>query len=198
MIDFGFGVTLGPLDSRYREHIRQWRNDSRVWQWCRQHKLISDWDQEHWFEGQARDPSIQMYAIVVENKIAGVCGFTSIDLINRRAEFSLYIDPELGGKGIATRAIKTLFAHGFRNWGFNSIWGETFDGNPAARLFSRIGMTKDGVRRQFYFRDGKFIDAHLYSFLSSEFSILFPIGDDSGSEKRSTSFIDLPRYAHPS
>jgi RimJ/RimL family protein N-acetyltransferase len=168
MIQGRDGVNLGPLDEKYVETIRAWRNDPRVWSWCRQYKPISDFEQSRWFENQSKDPSIQMYAVLADDKIAGVCGFTSIDLINRRAEFSLYICPDMTQQHFGTKALKLLFSHGFKQWGFNSIWGETFDGNPAVKLFESLGMTKEGSRRQFYFRNGAFLDAHLYSVLASE------------------------------
>ena len=168
MIDHGHGVVLGPLDLESAEHVRKWRNDPRVWMWCRQFKPISDLEQDLWFDRQVKDPTIQMYSILVDGLLAGVCGFTSIDLINRRAEFSLYVDPEVSGRGIGTKALQTLISHGFKQWGFHSIWGETFDGNPAANIFKKLGMKHEGIRRDFYFRDGKFIDAHLYSILEKD------------------------------
>lgn len=170
MIDYGYGVTLGPLNSEHKDTIRSWRNDARVWKWCRQFKPISDLEQGRWLENQSKDPSVQMYSVLFDNQIQGVCGFTSIDLINRRAEFSLYINPDMGKKGLGERALKTLLAHGFKNWGFNCIWGETFQGNHALKLFERVGMKVEGERRKFYFRDGKFINCTLVSILASEWA----------------------------
>lgn len=163
-------TTLGPLDSSHLEKIRSWRNDIRVRKWCRQHSFISDIDQSRWFERVSNDPTIKMFGVYAGSEIVGVCGLTSIDLVNRRAEFSLYIGPEHHGNGYGTLALVALFSHGFHNWGLNTIWGESFDDNPAMKTFEKIGMKKDGIRRQFYFRDGKFINAHLYSITRDEFS----------------------------
>jgi RimJ/RimL family protein N-acetyltransferase len=99
----------------------------------------------------------------------GVCGLTSIDLYNRHAEFSLYIAPQLQGDGLGTRALKTLLAYGFKTLGLNSIWGETFQGNHALKMFEQMGFKIEGSRRDFYFRDGKYIDAVLVSMQASEF-----------------------------
>jgi ribosomal-protein-alanine N-acetyltransferase len=93
----------------------------------------------------------------------GVCGLTSMDLINRRAEFSLYIGPEFQGQGFGKNALKTLLAHGFRNYGLNRIWGESFEGNPAIAMFESLGFEPEGIRKEFYFKGGKFIDAYLFS-----------------------------------
>lgn len=168
MIDFGQGVTLAALDTEHLPKLRRWRNDPRVWKWCRQMTPISDQDQRDWFDRQSKNATIQMYTVTVENDVVGVCGFTSIDLVNRRAEFSVYINPDKFGLGLGTRTLKTLFRHGFEQWGFNVIWGETFQGNEAAGLFKKLGMTNEGTRRDFYFRNGKFIGADLYSIRASE------------------------------
>lgn len=164
-------VTLAPLDSTALDKIRAWRNDHRIWQWCRQNDLITDVSQKAWFERVSKDSSTKMYLIrrVVGDHAEdlGVCGLSGIDLLNRRAEFSIYVDPSKHKQGIGRAALGLLLRHGFLNYGLNVIWGETFDGNPAYKLFEALGFEKEGTRRQFYMRDGRFIDAHLYS-ISSE------------------------------
>lgn len=169
-------LSLAPLDSSDMYYVRSWRNDYRIWKWCRQNDFISDADQMRWFEAQAKDPTIKMYKIVIaftkegkdEILPVGVCGLTSIDQTNRRAEFSLYIAPAFQGKDFGQKALECLLTHGFKNLGLNVIWGEVFDGNPALKLFESIGFKHEGIRRDFYFRDGKFIDAHLISIKACE------------------------------
>jgi RimJ/RimL family protein N-acetyltransferase len=154
--------------------VRSWRNDYRIWQWCRQNDFISDADQARWFEAQSKDPSIKMYKVLVQVEGSdkatgvGVAGFTSIDMTNRRAEFSLYIAPSAQGNGLGKKALSCLLTHGFKNLGFNVIWGEVFAGNPALAKFEQLGFVHEGCRRDFYFRNGKFIDAHLISMRASE------------------------------
>lgn len=170
MVNFGHGVrlsTLGKLSEVGR--IRSWRNDHRIWKWCRQNDILTHAAHDAWFNRIEHDPTIKMYSILtIEDELVGVCGLTSIDMLNRRAEFSLYIDPNLHGRGIGTRALQTLVSHGMSNIGLNSIWGESFEGNPAVRMFQNLGFKHEGIRREAYFREGKFIDAHLYSILFSD------------------------------
>lgn len=170
MIDYGFGVSLGPVDRAHLERMRAWRNDPRIFSWCRQNGQISDLDQERWFEKQNSDPSIRMFLIYGESQTLpiGVCGLTSIDLVNRRAEFSLYIAPDKQQMGFGRAALKTLLHWGFKMLGLNIIWGETYEGNPARSLFESLGFKYEGTRREFYYRDGKFTDAHLLSLRSDE------------------------------
>lgn len=148
-----------------------WRNDPRVFSWCRQHDLINEINHLGWFEKSSVDPTIKMYSIKksCDKSLVGICGFTSIDLINRRAEFSLYIGPEHWGNSLGLKALGVLCEHGFCSYGFNIIWGETFDKNPAIKTFESLGFKREGTRREFYFKNGKFIDAHLYSLKKDEF-----------------------------
>lgn len=171
MIYHGHGVSLGPIDRKHLELMRTWRNNPKIWAWCRQNTLITDLAQEQWYARQSNDPTVRMFMINDERgQPAGVCGFTSIDWVNRRAEFSLYIGPEKHGNGFGKLGLQTLLAYGFKTMGLNCIWGETFDGNPAAKTFEEVGMKKEGTRREFYYRDGRFIGCHLYSILASEWS----------------------------
>lgn len=168
MISYGNGVSLGPLDVSDCELIRSWRNQRAVWQWCRQNDLISDITQQGWYEAQNQDRSIHMYMIHSNGMKVGVCGLTSHCPNARRAEFSLYIAPEHQRNGYARAALKTLFTHGFKNLNLHSIWGESFDGNPAIELFRSLGMQYEGARRDHYFKDGKYLNANLFSILEHE------------------------------
>lgn len=179
MIDFGYGASLREIDRSDTHDIRYWRNDPKIYKWCRQNSLISDIQQERWFEAQSKDHTMKMYGIVesgkrdpnydsAEGPLCGVCGLTSIDLYSRRAEFSIYTAPNSQKRGIGKAALQTLVSHGFFDLGLNSIWGETFESNPASAMFEKVGFKKEGTRREFYFKGGKFIDAHLYSILASE------------------------------
>lgn len=165
------GVSLEIIKASDFSKLLVWRNNPRIFKWCRQNDLIDEAQHSKWFDSHADDKSIKMYAIHDEAQTVGVCGLTSIDLVNQRAEFSLYIAPEHHGRGLGERGLKLLLWHGFNAYPLNIIWGESFDGNRAIDTFKRVGFKQEGVRRDFYFRDGKFIDAHLFSIKRDEVKI---------------------------
>jgi len=152
--------------------ILEWRNNYDIFKWCRQNDFISDASQREWFNKQHNDPTIRMYRIVWSKKenaewkkfLAGVCGLTSIDWIVRKAEFSLYIGTEFQGQNFGEIALDLLLDHGFHNLNLNLIWGEVIDGNPALKKFLQTGFEYEGKRRNFYYKDGEYLDAHLISF----------------------------------
>lgn len=167
---------LGPMfEARNHDNIRSW---------CRQVGLLNFDNHVDWYEKQRKDSSIKMFSIKVNNIFIGVCGLTSIDLINRHAEFSLYIIPSEQRKGYAREALKKLLYFGFYELGLNLIWGETFDTNPALKLFLETGFSIEGKRRDFYFKNGHFIDAHLVSIKRSEYDAIFvsPSFDSSSGD----------------
>lgn len=171
MIDYNFEVELHPIEDDYHlELMRLARNDPEIRMWCRQVGLISQRDQKKWFERQNDDPTMQMFQITdCECALLGVCGLTSIDHINSRAEFSCYILPEEQGNGYCTKALKTLFSYGFYQLNLNQIWGEVFQGNPALKIFKeKLGMTEDGILRNFYYKNSVYINAHRVSIMRNE------------------------------
>lgn len=165
-------LELKALDRAHVAQARAWRNLWAVWQWTRQNDLISDLEQERWYERQSTDPTVRMYAVVMKvgaaETLVGVAGLTSIDWPNRRAEFSLYIGPEHQKNGHGRAALATLLMHAFQNLGLHQVWGETFHGNPALKLFGEMGFTLDGKRREAYWKDGTWIDSYMISILEGE------------------------------
>lgn len=176
MISFGQEIYLGCIRTQDLETMRRERNSWEIRQWCRQVGLINVEDQEAWHEQILADPSIQMFSVYKGNSEdtspLGVCGLTSLNFVSRNAEFSTYIFKNQQNKGYGKKALKTLFCHGFYNLNLHLIWGETFDGNPAALIFDKIGMVHEGIRRQFYFKNGHYLDAHLYSITVNEWDTL--------------------------
>lgn len=157
-------ISLGPISETMLPTLREWRNTYSIFKWCRQFEPISEVAHKTWFNTLETDQTKKMYAVHNEAfELIGVCGLTSIDYINSRAEFSLYIGPEFQGKGYGEAALSELLALAFNVLNLNSVWGESFDENPAMEMFERVGFKKDGVRPQFYFREGKYVDAHLFS-----------------------------------
>lgn len=171
MIDYGHGgITLGPISGHDRDKLFSWRNDARVWKWCRQYRTISYEEHDRYWGQMVDRHDCVFFGIYHHKALVGCAGLTSIDHVNSRAEFSLYIAPHCQGRGYSKPALMTLFDWGFSYLNLNQIWGETYEGNIALQVFKGLGMHVDGTRRSFYYRDGKYIDCHLISMLRSEWS----------------------------
>lgn len=168
-------VALGPILSGHFHALFDYRNDEDVRKWCRQNDLLTEEGHRKWFFGHQTDPKIKMYTIInpeaERHDALGVCGLTDLDLVNGRAEFSLYIAPEHQGEGLGKAALQLLVWHGFNAYPLNQIYGESYAGNPAQRMFREVGFKDDGFRREFYYRDGVYVDAYLFSIKKEELKI---------------------------
>lgn len=165
-------VIFTCISEKEKDLLIGWRNNPSIYKWCRQNDLINPAEHDSWFDSVQKDKTIRMYLVRTDaEKPIGVCGLTSIDLINQRAEFSLYIEPDHHGKGLGKDALQLLVWHGFNAYPLQVIWGESFDGNPAIDTFKEVGFKKEGTRRDFYYRDGKHLDAHLFSIKRQEFKV---------------------------
>lgn len=164
----GSGIALSPT---IPAEAMLWRNDYEVRRWCRQYTLIDQGSHEKWLASIVGNPEIKMFSICAAptNLPVGVCGLTSIDRVNQSAEFSLYIKSDDQKKGYGSHALASLLRHGFEDFNLNRIWGETFDGNPAMKMFETLGMKREGTFRKSYFREGRFIDSHIYGLLREDF-----------------------------
>jgi len=152
---------------------RYWRNSRGIFKWCRQYTLRSEEEQSQWLKSIQGNETVKMFSIkdVGGQNDVGVCGLTSIDKQNQKAEFSLYIAQEYQRRGYAKSALYTLLRHGFFDMNLNRIWGETFEGNPAIKLFHKLGMITEGTMRETYYKEGNWLDSHIVSILRKDFVI---------------------------
>ena len=178
MIDFNRGIILASPTLSDKDQFFHWRNDQNIWKWCRQNGPLSKSVHNQYWYNVENSKTDKFFSILGRRgtlgaekdspRLVGCCGLSSVDQANGRAEFSLYIGPEFQNQTFGVRALQSLFDYGFKWQNLNLIWGESFDGNPAMRMFFKLGMVKEGVRRQFYFRNGRYIDAHLFSIKREE------------------------------
>jgi len=164
-------VTLQRIQKKHLPLVMGWRNSDHVRRWSGQEGLISEAQQLAWFERQDDNTNDRYFSICDRsNWPIGVCGLSNVDMVARRAEFSVYIGKESVGKGHSIAALSSLFNYGFMYIGLNMIYGFTFMDNEAAqKLFERVGMKQSGCIRDYYFKRGRFIDAYVYDTTRDDF-----------------------------
>lgn len=165
MIDYGYGVSLAPLKESNLELYRTWRNSDIRFSF-RQTGLLSEADHLAWWEILKKNPSIKMFEVIYQTKCIGVCGLTSIDFINRRAEISSYIGGDFDKE---KEAVLTLCAFGFLELGLNRIWAEVMEFSDKTKLFETLCFDLEGKRHEHYFKCGRFFNSYLYSVSNREF-----------------------------
>ena len=168
----GDKVTFRAIERDDLAQLRDWRNDPEIRTRTREFRLLSMENQERWYNGLHDDKNTIMFAVTNEgNKLIGVVGLTYIDWKNRRAEVSIYIgERDAQGKGYGIDALRTLMKYGFQHVNLHKLYAEIFAFNePSVKLFEKAGFTREGMKREDQFVDGKYWDTYVFSILEKEF-----------------------------
>jgi ribosomal-protein-serine acetyltransferase len=118
-----------------------------------------------------RNSEGQEYAFVIlENEvIVGRIGIYKIDGQNKIGEIGYWIIENAQGKGIITKACKTLLDFCLTELQLNRIEIKCGTGNTKSQeIPKRLHFTEEGILRQAEYINGQFIDLKLFSFLRTD------------------------------
>jgi RimJ/RimL family protein N-acetyltransferase len=130
--------------------------------------------EEAWFERMAADQGKGAYVftacLLADDRPIGDVVLFDLDLVNGSAGLGIMIgEPGDRGRGHGTDMLEALVGFGFASLRLERIWLDVYDINPGARrVYERVGFQHEGVLRHAFFRDGRFVDAHMMSILSGE------------------------------
>ena len=101
--------------------------------------------------------------------IVGIIGYHPIDWQNRSALIGYWISGNSQGKGIMTRACKTLTTYAFKTLQLNRIDIRCATGNvKSCAIPKRLGFTFEGTLREAEWLYDHFVDLHVFSMLAKE------------------------------
>ena len=123
-----------------------------------------------WEEGEAA-----VFAIVLQNgdRQIGNIGLKEINMEHLRAEMGFWIGIDHWGNGYATEAGRAVVDFAFESLELNKVYANHFSTNPASgRVLQKIGMRKEGVRRQHIVRFGETRDLVLYGIVREEWEAM--------------------------
>lgn len=138
---------MTPLSRDDVETIRGWRNDAR--EALRTPFLLTAEMQTDFYDKVVcnRDAPHRYWALVagpedadhlkraVVSTLVGMGGLTNIQWENGLAEISLFIDPDLAGKGLGIAAVDLLLEEAFDRMRLDAVCGECYFCNPAGVNF---------------------------------------------------------------
>lgn len=104
----------------------------------------------------------------VEGKVAGYCGispFRTKPAYSRTAEISIYVDPQMVGKGIGKQLMSEMIHRAIQH-GYHVIVSGITGGNEASfRLHEQFGFQLAGSFKEIGFKFGQWQDVHFYQLL---------------------------------
>lgn len=147
---------------RNRNHLKKWLN------WVNTVQTIND-EIKH-LKTLSQDiytsKSID-FGIWYDNKIIGTISLTNVDRINKIANLEYRLDENYQHKGIITECSKVLIDFAFKKLLLHRIELKILKENFRSKAVGeRLDFEFEGVMRESYYLDGKFLDFELFSKLA--------------------------------
>jgi len=103
--------------------------------------------------------------------LIGQISIHDIDHLNRHAFLGIMIgETEHHGKGYGTEAVRLILDYGFNQLNLHNIMLSVHEDNLAGiACYKKIGFKESGRRREWIFKNGKYIDVIYMDILESEF-----------------------------
>ncbi|MDN7226437.1 GNAT family protein [Planococcus sp. N064] len=153
---------IKPLDLEDRKMLLKWNRDVELKSLIGGVFSASELEHHKWFESKCFSHSEKMWMIynTEKNFSIGAVGLKNIDLINRNAEFYIYIgEKEFLGKNIGTLITKKVLKLAFLNLNLHKVYLQVFSNNPRAiTSYEKVGFVKEGCLKESIFIDGVYYD----------------------------------------
>lgn len=127
-----------------------------------------DFDSIKWWIGFINDAALRFpitelhFVIEVDGRLAGSIGIINIDV--HKAEIGYWLKDEYAGKGIMTTAVALVTDHALQKMNLKRLFAPVLTHNKAsAKVLKKNGFIMEGTLRNFYLKDGKYIDALCYA-----------------------------------
>jgi RimJ/RimL family protein N-acetyltransferase len=163
---------LGP-DDLCGNYIN-WLNDSEVCKYNSHHYFpYAAINAEEFIRNACTSKDRLVLGVILKKKDIhiGNISLQNINYINRNAEFAILMgEKQFWGRGYAKDASFLLIKHGFNELNLHMIHcGTSSENIPMQRLADYLGMKKEGLRREAFYKHGKFIDIIEFGLLKNEF-----------------------------
>lgn len=168
-------IRLRSLTLADLEKTLKWHNMEDISEMYLGHPFPINLEMEHkWYEKiLTSNIPVTVFGIeLIQNKcLIGLSILKDISLINRSAEFAIYIgDKDSRGKGLSKEATVKTLNFAFNDLGLNRVGLKVLEENQIAiKLYKSIGFTSEGVLRHSIFKKGHFKSEIIMSILRDEF-----------------------------
>lgn len=189
---YGNRIRLRGIERNELPIFVKWLNDPEVLEGLYVYPILSQADEEIWFDEMLKHP-IAEHPMVIEIRKAfdsakavqkaleahanpeewipiGNCSYMNRDQSSRSSEVGIVIgDKRYWNQGYGTETMRLLLDHGFNNLNLHRIWLRVFATNPRAiRAYEKAGFIQEGRMREALYRNGKYVDILLMSALENE------------------------------
>ena len=171
-MEIGKKVILIPVCKNHLDSFVKWFNDNEITQYIAWFLPLNYEKEEKWYSSMLEQQNQINYSIVLsenQDSLIGNCNI-QIDWKNRVGMIGIMIgEKEYWGKGYGTEALRMLVKYGFNTLNLNRIELETYAFNTRAlKSYNKVGFKQEGLKRNSYFKNGKYIDSIIMGLLKEE------------------------------
>lgn len=169
-------VYLRALELDDVKQLVKWRNDNDITSLLGGNtQFVSSYRESEWLKSILLNDrnDLRLAICLVENQLhIGNVNLTSINWINRTAEFSIFIGEKgFWGKGLASEATRQILEHGFFEMNLNRIYLYVLENNKdAINLYKKTGFVQEGLLRESVFKNKRMNNLILMSILKKEYN----------------------------
>ncbi len=111
--------------------------------------------------------------LIEGGELIGLSFLKNIDLINRKAEFAIFIGSDSErGKGYSHEATILTLNFAFNDLGINRVYLFVMNNNtPAIKLYKKAGFSEEGHLIKSVFKNGNFYDEIVMGILKEKFDL---------------------------
>ncbi|AZQ37577.1 N-acetyltransferase [Streptomyces cyaneochromogenes] len=110
-----------------------------------------------------------LHGLWLEGKLVGGVLFLNFDAENANCEVGCWLEPAGTGRGLVTRAMRVLIDFAIEGRGIHRVeWIAAAGNTPSLNVARRLGMTREGVRRESYPYRGVRHDLEVWSILAPD------------------------------
>lgn len=149
-----------------------WMNNPMVYKTMHFVPPISLENTRKWFESNLNNTKRFDAAFEDEdNNLVAFGGLTNIDYTVRKAEFYVFVNPSMQGKGIGTSATRMLCKYGFDVLQLHKIYLYTNGSNVGAKkTYEKVGFVLEGVHREENIIAEQYENRLYYGLLAKDFN----------------------------
>ncbi len=150
-------LKLRPLEREDLRFVHLLDNNASVMRYWFEEPYATFDELSSLYDTHVHDQSERRFVVEYQKERVGLVELVEIDLIHRRAEFQIIIDPDQQGKGIAAHATSMALDYGFKVLNLNKIYLYVDKENDKAiHIYAKIGFQTEGELIDEFFSNGQY------------------------------------------
>ena len=144
---------------RYADNYNIWRNvrDSFPQPYTWQHA-------QDWIALCQSEQTPTVFAIEINGEAVGSIGIIlQKDIYCKNAEIGYWLAEPFWGRGIMAEALEKMCQYAFQTFAIQWVYACVFEYNTSSmRVLEKVGFERVTVQKKWLFKEGKFLDNHLF------------------------------------